>query len=140
FRELSRRAANLRQDDDDAPLGAAPRELARERKGRPQVVARYAGRQKDDVAMLGDLGRQIVGKAARVGDDEIGDAVLAAQLLQALERARVDLRLEAGAHSERAPFDAGQLIEIEVGEQGFTPTMNRADRQEAGERALADAP
>jgi len=25
------------------------------------------------------------------------------------------------------------LIEIEVGEQGFTPAMNRADRQEAGD-------
>ena len=46
-----------------------------------------------------------------------------AQLLQALERARVDFGLEARAQAQRAPFDAGQLIEIEVGEQRLAPAM-----------------
>src|ERR1700727_2714711 len=106
LRELRLRAADLRQDKHEASFGAAPCELPRKRKRGPQIVARHAGRQKDDLAILGDLGRQIVGETAGVGDDEIGDAILAAQLLQALERTRVDLRLEAGAHAQRAPFDA----------------------------------
>jgi hypothetical protein len=97
--ELGLRPADLRQDQHQAPLRAAPGELAGERQRRPQIVARDPGRQEDDVAVLGDLGRKIIGEAAGVGDDEIGDAVLAAQFLQALERARVDFRLKAGARS-----------------------------------------
>ena len=57
-------AADLRQHDDDAPLGAALGELARQRQGRAQIVARSAGRQEHHVALLGQLLGQVVGEAA----------------------------------------------------------------------------
>src|SRR5208337_5275941 len=60
-----------------------------------------------------------------------------AQLLEALEGARVDLGLDAGAHAQRAPLDAGQLIEVEVGEQRLAAAMDRADREHARQSAFS---
>ncbi len=135
--ELGLRAADLGQHDDEAPLGAPPRELARQVQGRPEVVLRHAGRQVHDVGILCDLGRQIVGEAARVGDDEIDRAIVLAQFLEALEGAGVDLGRNAGAHAQRAPFDAGQLIEVEIGEQRLAAAMDCADRQHPRQGAFS---
>ena len=78
------------------------------------------------------------GEAARVGDDDVDVLLAAMQLLQTLEGARVDLRLDAVAHPRRIPFDAGELLEVEVGEQGLVAAMRGADREQPRERALAD--
>ena len=95
--ELGLRAADLGQDEDDASFGAALGELARQRQGRAQIVDRGARRQEHHVALLGELLGQVVGEPARVGDDEIDPLVVLAQLLQALERTRVDFRLDSAA-------------------------------------------
>ena len=122
-------AADLRQHDDDAAFRAALGELAGERERRAQVVVRRAGRQEDDVALFGELLGQVVGEAAGVGDDEVDPLVVLAQLLQALERARVDLRLDARALADGVPLDAGELLEVESASSArrprwATPTAN----------------
>ena len=137
--ELRLRAADLRQHDDDAPFGAAPGELPGQHQRRPQVVERGAGRQEDDVAFLGELLGQVVGEAARVGDDEVDVHDRLAQLLEALERARVDFRYDRRLQPRRVPLDAGELVEVEVGEQRALAAMRRADREQPRQRALADA-
>ncbi len=120
---------------------SAPRlaSFLRQRQRRPQVVERGAGRQEHDVAFLGELLGQVVGEAARVGDDEVDVDLRLAQLLEALERARVDFRFDRRLQPHRVPLDAGELVEVEVGEQRALAAMRRADREQPRQRALADA-
>ena len=121
------------------PLGAVLGEFAGERQRRPQVVARRARRQEHHVAVLGDLVGEFVGEAARVDDDDAGAILDLAQLLQALEGAGVDVGLDRVLQPDRVPLDAGELLEIEIGEQRLQAAMRRADREQPRQRALADA-
>ncbi len=70
--QLGLRAADLRKHHDEPPVGAVLCEFPRQRERRPQIVARRAGRQEHDVAVLGDVMGEIVGEAARVDDDDAG--------------------------------------------------------------------
>ncbi len=115
-------------------------ELARERQRRAQIVAGGARRQEHHVAVLGDLMGEVVGEAARVGHDDPRALLVLAQLLQALEGAGVDVGLDRVLQADRVPLDAGELLEIEIGEQGLQAAMGCADREQPRQRALPDAP
>jgi hypothetical protein len=115
-----------------------PREFARQPEGGAQIVARGARGEEHDVAVLGDFLRQRIGEAAGVDDDVLHRLLALAQLFQALEGPGVDVGLDRVLQSQRVPFDAGELFEIEIGQQRPMPAMRGADREQPCERALAD--
>src|SRR6202035_5208890 len=87
--ELFFRSADLREHEDDSPLGALFGELARQRQRWPQIVAGGSGWQEDDLAVLGEFLGDGVDEAAGVGNDEVDLLLAFMKLLETLERARV---------------------------------------------------
>ncbi len=60
------------------------------------------------------------------------------QLLQALEGAYVKLGLDIAAHAHGVPFDAGQLLKVEVGKQYLLPGARRRNAKKPRQAAFAD--